>query len=340
MATQTKSLPIRKKKTTKKNTPALKPKKKLVGTDIGNVLIDRPSSKVGSTKMPLMNFKAPDGREIHVSYELISPEYASELLELNTRNRTLDERLVKNFTKKQKKKHWMFNGDTIRISEKVKQEDGSMKEVLMDGQHRLQSIVESGIPQFALIIRGLDEKTFSTMDDGRKRNASDILSIKKFTEPTKKAGIVKTVLLFSNGYLRSTKGGGDRSATPGNLEILEFTTEHNTKIDESIKIANEVKESFNYLNSKVLSSMFFIFSKHGKAEAKEFFEEIKLGKKSTSSVVRLFCAELIKDANRDVKLPYNTILAYLIKTWNAFKSGEELEKLTYDKKTESFPIPQ
>ncbi len=334
MSTTISRTPRRKSKNSKN--VSTKPKKKLVGEGVS--IANMPIKHIGNFVEP-MTFKAPEGSKIEITYELVTPEIATDWLKLNTRNRILDERLVKSLAKKMKKKHWMFNGDTIRFSQKFKQEDGSNKSILMDGQNRLSSIVLSGIPQYCLVVYGLHPDAFATMDDGRKRSASDILSIANITEPRKKAGIAKTVLLIGAGYYGSTKGGGDRSATPGNLEILDFVRENDEKLNDSIEIANEVKEHFPYVNFKILSSMFYVFAKHGKAEAKEFYEELKDGKKARTPVVRLFCTEMLKNENKEHKLPYNTVLVYFIKTWNAFKEGDKLEKLSYDKTEEYFPKP-
>ncbi len=318
---------------TSKRTANMKPKKR-TGASVAT-FIDTPTRSTAD----VLSFKSPEGNRISVSYELVSPQTADNWLKLNTRNRMLDERLVKSLVKKMKKNHWMFNGDTIRFSEKFKQEGGVNQEVLMDGQNRLNSIVQSGIPQYCLVVRGLNAEAFATMDDGRKRSASDILSIAKISEPRKKAGIAKTAILLQGGYYGSTKGGGDRSVTPGNLEILDFVRENDEKLDDAILHANDVKTHFPYLNFKILSSMFHVFSKHGKQEARDFYSELSAGKKAKTAVVRLFCSELIKNDAREHKLPYNTILAYFIKTWNAYKEGDKLEKLSYDKTEEKFPKP-
>lgn len=312
-----------------------KPKKKLVGVGIADKQL---AKMLKSHEAEEMQFKAPDGRKITISYELITPEIADEMLKLNTGNRGVDNRLVKSLSRKMKKELFKFNGDTVRFSEPVEQ-NGKKEEILLDGQHRLNSIIHSGKPQFCLVIRGLDRNAFATMDDGRKRSASDILSIAEIDNPRKKAGIAKTVILFANGYYRSTKGGGDRSASPGNIEVLDFVRENETKITEAIDVAQDVRRTFPYLNSKILSSMYYIFAGLDKQDAKEFYEELKRGKKSTEQAIRMFCTEMVKDAKREHKLPYNTVLAYFIKTWNAFREGKKLTKLSYDKKTEEFPKP-
>lgn len=316
-------------KSTKK-TKKVKPRKRFVATVPAQI-------KAGVMAEPL-RFKTKTGLLIEVSAEIVGPDTAKDWLDkYNLDNRHKDERLIKSFVKKQKKDLWMFNGDTVRFSRKTdKYPDGR----LLDGQNRLQSIVDSGIPQLCIVIRGLHEDSFSTMDEGRRRSGSDILSIEKIEEARKKAGIVRSVLLFSSGYYRSTKGGGDRSAAPGNIEILEFARENEEKLDESIEMATSLKEGFPHLNFKMAASMYFMFSKHGKAEAKEFFEDLKKGKKAEDENIKLFASEMIKNENREHKLPYNTILAYFIKTWNAYREGDTIEKLSYDKAEEKFPIPR
>jgi len=277
-----------------------------------------------------LNFKTPQGDEITVTYEMITPEIAEEiLLNKNTANRNIDKRLVSSLTKEMQKEHWLINGDTIRFDSEG---------VLRNGQHTLSAIVNSGIAQGCIVLRGLSPDTFSTMDSGRKRSASDILSIAGIEDYSRKAGLAKKILLFNNGYYRSTKGGGDRSATPGNFEILEFVREHENKLEEALLEASDLKTGFPYLNVTMSSFLFAVTAKHGKAKAKRFFYELRTGEEM-STPVKLFRKEMMSDKRRIAKLPYNTVLAYFIKAWNAFKAGEEIDKLSYDKE-EGFPIPK
>jgi len=283
------------------------------------------------TGIDSLTFTTPKKEKITVSFELVNAETANYILEnFNTANRKIDDRLVKSYIRKMETGQWIFNGDTLKFDK-----DG----ILRDGQNRLMAILISKIPQPCLVVRGLNKEAFSTMDEGRKRSASDILSIEKLKDPRKKAGVVRTVLLFDNGYYRSTKGGGDRSVTPNNFEILEYTREHNDRIEESLNLAEEIKVDFPYLNLKMLAAMHYIFAQKNRKDANAFFKALAKGEGlAKNSPIGVFRNEIVKDHKNHVKLPYNTVLALLIKSWNHYRLSETTQSITYDKGTEPFPM--
>jgi hypothetical protein len=90
---------------------------------------------------------------------------------------------------------------------------------------------------------------------------------------------------------------------------------------------------------KVAASMYHIFSKHSVEDAKEFFHQLGAGKDKATVPVETFREELISDAKKKTNLPYNTVLAYMIKAWNAFREGKRKLDLVYDKESEKFPMP-
>jgi hypothetical protein len=53
--------------------------------------------------------------------------------------------------------------------------------VLIDGQHRLEAIVESGIPIEILVVKGLPIDAFMVLDNGVKRSMSDLTGISNRT---------------------------------------------------------------------------------------------------------------------------------------------------------------
>ena len=86
---------------------------------------------------------------------VITPEQASEWLEQNTHNRKLRTHQVAAMVRDIQAGNWKWNGDSIKFAK-----DGT----LLDGQHRLHAIVESGQPIEMLVIEGLDKDTQATMD--------------------------------------------------------------------------------------------------------------------------------------------------------------------------------
>lgn len=103
-----------------------------------------------------------------ITRELITPEYAEELLRNNyEHNRKLGMGAVKAYASDMMTGLWNTNVvQPISITK-----DG----VLIDGQHRLRAVVEYGSPVMMYVARGLDEKDIAFVDVGKPRKAADFI---------------------------------------------------------------------------------------------------------------------------------------------------------------------
>lgn len=115
----------------------------------------------------------------------IGPDVARELLELNTKGqRTISKDAVERYAVDMSTLDWLFNGAAILISNSNE---------LLDGQHRLTAIIESGESQVLLIVRGIDPAAMVTIDAGRKRSYADGLRIRGYANHTTVAAIASRV---------------------------------------------------------------------------------------------------------------------------------------------------
>lgn len=89
--------------------------------------------------------------------------------ECNTNNRPFSQAEAEKLKHEILAGRWRYNGEAVKISKTNK---------LMDGQHRLWAIWQSGVTCDILLVVGLDDEVFSTMDQGRKRSGGDVLAIR------------------------------------------------------------------------------------------------------------------------------------------------------------------
>lgn len=141
---------------------------------------------------------------------VVTPEIARELLDKNTNNRKLSRRRVDSLVKIMQRGEWQYNGDTIRISKTGR---------LLDGQHRLSAIERSGIPQKYIIVDGLDDESFTTIDIGSARNASQMLGIAGAKNTTALAAAAKMHLMLEKCG-RPIHGSPDKQVT--HTQIVDF----------------------------------------------------------------------------------------------------------------------
>lgn len=117
-------------------------------------------------------------RQVYVTIKTVTPEVAKELLEGQIKNRPISKAVVRKYKEFMEQDQWQLNGEPIIF--------GGNK--LIDGQHRLSACIESGKSFDAIWIELQSENSFRTLNQGKRRGGSDILSI---------AGHKNTISLYS-----------------------------------------------------------------------------------------------------------------------------------------------
>jgi len=106
--------------------------------------------------------------DFHTQVVEMTPEWAAHLLQTNTNNRGLSRSRVLSFAKQIQKGKWRKTGQGISVSSTGR---------LLDGQTRLNAVIQSGITTTMVIAWNCDEDSFAVFDTGRARSATDILKI-------------------------------------------------------------------------------------------------------------------------------------------------------------------
>jgi len=102
--------------------------------------------------------------------EKITPTMAKLYIESNYgKQRSLSESHVVHLAQQMKAGQWACNGEPIIFDE---------NDNLIDGQHRLNAIIRSGVAIDTLVVTGVKQTTFVTINSGKSRSNSDVFSIK------------------------------------------------------------------------------------------------------------------------------------------------------------------
>lgn len=120
-----------------------------------------------------------------VNIEYVDTDYARNLLKSNTINRPINQTNLKMLVSEMKNGNFVFNGDTITITS-----DGK----IIDGQHRLLALIESGYSGNFIFVRGVAESAFSTKDNGKKRSIQDVLYISGEVNCSRLASALKAII--------------------------------------------------------------------------------------------------------------------------------------------------
>ena len=126
--------------------------------------------------------------------ELITPAFATQLLSGNRDNRRPDRIRVGRYAHEMKSGRWMKTHQPVAIAA-----DGRV----VDGQHRLMAIVESGISVEMTVAYNADPKTFGVVDQGKVRSGSDVFTIGGIKGPNISA-IARLVYLYETDFNATT----------------------------------------------------------------------------------------------------------------------------------------
>src|SRR5215471_14913951 len=130
------------------------------------------------------------GITVYVAY--ITADVAKIMLKRKNTNRSLKLTQLNRIKRAIELDRWELNGETI-----IFDQDGR----LIEGQHRLQAVVDTGNPILTLIVHGIDRERFKTMGQSSKRTAGDILGIQGIKDSRNIAAALRWVYRYENNMM-------------------------------------------------------------------------------------------------------------------------------------------
>lgn len=152
--------------------------------------------------MPLIHHTPIEA--MHTSFEMFTAERARAILKDHQNVRSMNRKHVKFLAQQMSSGQWANNGETIKFGQ-----DGG----LVDGQHRLAAVVESGVTVGMLCVWGA---TSLGVDEGRRRAFGD-LHIDGKNLGNARASIVRAILMMQRGI---DPWGAGATAAVANRDLL------------------------------------------------------------------------------------------------------------------------
>lgn len=247
----------------------------------------------------------------------VTPSMAKDWLKTNQENRKQSPTNANHLTRQIQNGKWMFNGESIKFDE-----DGR----LVDGQHRLIAVVTANKSIDTAVSFGISRSAFHTMDTGKNRSASDVLSAKNYKIPNVLAAVARQLLALESGDKQLLNENTIRRSRFDNEDILNY-------IVNNPDITNIVTEAFNtwqkmtlkIVSSSVFCTMYYLFYKRHTADARTFMESVALGTGlEQGSGVWALRHSLEKMYNEREKRKYSHYhkCSVFARCWNAFRKKE------------------
>lgn len=268
----------------------------------------------------------PNSTSLTIEIVRVTPAMAEKWLGKNRRNRNVSQKEVARYAQAMTAGEWLITGEAIKFAH-----NGD----LLDGQHRLLAIVQSGRPISMPVVRGLHESTQDVLDTGRARTASDALSIHGFSNPTLMAAAAKVVLLYESGlfYVDNQK------QQVSHRQILEFV-QGNSMLAFAATRARIVTKGCG-LRPAIAAMTFYELVKKDDQKAIEFFERLADGVSlPAGSPILALRARLQTLRDERSLLPTEALVSMVFRTWNAWRAGRTLATLPLYKNGQFIPCPE
>lgn len=250
-------------------------------------------------------------RDVRVTIMRITPSVAKELLLRNTRNRRLNKKHHEHLQRIMKMGDWFMNGEAIIFAK-----DDS----LLNGQHRLTACVLSGVSFDSLVVYGIDEDAFKTLDGGRKRQVGELLAMQGEKDANSVASCVSALMSFvaTGGNVTGTTYGSSATA-----QVCDRVLQAHPGIRESVTAVRGQK----LYSTQWAYMLHYLFSIVDTRVAGEFAEVLAHGSRDQGRPFNLFREYVIREAgnNRNVR----TRAAKAIKAFNAEISGDRPKMLKF-----------
>jgi hypothetical protein len=263
--------------------------------------------------------------------EKITVDLAHAYLGDNTHNRNVRSGKVMAYATDMKTGRWVQNGDPIRFD---------INGTLIDGQHRLLAVIESGVPVEMFVVRGLSPKSQDTIDSGIPRKFADALKLRGFTEPALLGAATRSYYLWSIGVRRfGGTGAGVATSTPALLNCLE----NNPWLQAEVPLFRKLSAQA-HLPSSITGALVYAFMTIDADDAEYFWERVCSDENHRQGDA-IFTLRRTLLTSKDMRGSRNVtyLAAITVKAWNKYRAGETCHLLRFSPggaSPEKFPEPQ
>ncbi len=240
----------------------------------------------------------------------LTPAIAGDLLQRNTGNRKVSRTTVLQYAGAMRRGEWQLNGEPIILGKNGR---------LLNGQHRCHAVVVAKVNVPVLVVSGVEDDAFKTLDTGKKRTAGDVLSITGVKN-------VHVVAAGARGILRLESGAvGGWNFT--NAEVAACVEKHPLLQKWANKYAGA---STKRVCSAVISGVLALAEeRHGSIPCQMFFEKLASGVGLSADDPAHQLRERFIGRGNGVAFSQDYSLALCVKAVNAAMEGRKIALLRW-----------
>jgi hypothetical protein len=269
-------------------------------------------------------------------WHLITPEIAEQLL-LGKANRKISIATVAYYARQMIEGKWRATGEPIIITS-----DGVMR----DAYHRCWACYLSGGSFRTFVVTDVEPTPdlFAFIDNGKSRSDADALETAGLNGLSSIiAGTVKIAVKYERGAYHPQKKIRIHRMTP--IEVLDYVRERPGLHAAVHTVISEHKGVLAELMPRKRDVACFaawqITKGHGEDTVEEFFSDLA-NEDTVQGPIGLLRAKLMADADGRSDLSKKEVLAFIVKAFNAWRSGRSMRRLflATDESFPQFDVPE
>lgn len=250
-------------------------------------------------------------QEIVAEVVTITPQHATLWLRANKNNRPVRRTHVAFLAGEIANGNWQVNGQAIVISD---------NEQVLDGQHRLLAVIESGMAIQSLVVYGISPEAFKTIDTGAVRTGADALYLHFPGLNHSTVKCVATAVQWCVRFEEDVLATG-RKRKVSNTETIEYVAAHPSLV-QCAETLQGYPHDARPLSLGTGTALFELFHRKAAPLAEEFMLRLYTGEGiSRDDPEWLLRQAFIRDAQRSAKLPTSVKLKMVVKGWNWRRRG-------------------
>lgn len=256
---------------------------------------------------------------------LVTPQIAAVWLAHNIpdRNRRVRKNLIRKYAKDMTATRWALTGDSIQFAASGR---------LLDGAHRLEAIINSGVSISLFVIRGLEDHAQQSMDIGARRTIGDQLEIAGHHNAPILGAAARIALAWTtnrlSGHLDFITDSEIRDfvdANPALGDAAEFTASVHHPIPTSVVCA---------------ATWRFIQAGHDEHKVHRFFQDIaEMRTQGAGDPKHALLNRVQIGRQRRERFSSGGLLSMVVRAWNADRAGEKIYKMPLVRSGSTIDIP-
>lgn len=258
------------------------------------------------------------------TFEEITPEKAFELLKNNPKNRGLKKGKVRSYAKEMTEGKWSGeNGETIKLTSEG---------ILTDGQHRLEAVILSGVPQRFLVVRGVTLESMKTVDIGTKRTGGDIFAMNGVLAHNRNvlAAAINICAAFKGNVYPAVQS--KNALTP--RDVYQYYLDHPEILESELSLGGVHHKIKILCPVSILVALHYKFSQIDKKKADDFVFNFVYGADLSAGdpileVRNRIIAERDKWGGSWSAGLRHRYIYLLVKAFNAFMRGQKVKTIRY-----------